>query len=148
MPNAPSEDAKSYPGAACQPNNWTDYERAVFSSKGIMNADNTVGLWVTCPITRDAVRGTDGALVRVSVHNEGGAFSCALHENDIGGNPVGNVSTNTSETGGRIFTLELAESTSYGYYSLYCFITPRSKLFSYRVYEPQVGYDNMTDYDN
>jgi hypothetical protein len=34
-----------------------------------------------------------------------------------------------------------------GKYELLCSLSPGSTLFGYRLYEPEGGYDDMTDYD-
>lgn len=146
LPPAPTYDVKSYSGTACQP---SPVDRASYNVGMICNNDFTYGLVVYCPVVRDDTQGTDGTyefIVNVKL-NMPGEISCTALSFDSDRDQIEIVSDSTAETGEQTLYLDLDESAVDGYYDLTCSLPPAGCIYSYRVYEWESTYRDMTDYN-
>jgi hypothetical protein len=156
IPKAPDLDIKSFTGIMCQPGEDTRPDDLFYSFGSVMSyywqTPGTPAVTVYCPIVRDDVIGTDGIGVEVTVFDgdTNSDVSCMLHAVDEAGGSVANATASTTGIPGfDTLGLSVDVSAAYGGYYFACDIPGfNSKLISYRIYEHQDGYDDMTDYNN
>lgn len=149
MPEAPTVDIKNYHGGTCHGKWQYQIDLIRYENFGIRNISYTDLVFIFCPMVRDNVLSTDGVSVDVSINNVGGLLMCVLAAYDEYGNPVpgAHATASTSDVGKSILSLEITESVDYGNYGFHCELPPRATLYSYRIYEYQDGYEDMTDYN-
>lgn len=149
MPRAPSWDIKMYTGTSCEPVYPLMADDIWY---GVWDADVTSSGFISCPIIRDDVAGTDGMEAEVGVYDGNGDddVQCHLVSRDEWGNSLDWSTASTSGTPGNdVLELRVDESVAYGINTLHCWLPePSGSVEWYRVYEHQDGYDDMTDYDN
>lgn len=145
IPPPPDYDVKSYPGSGCRQISGPEFAFGWNCNGGGIGDPNIA---VTCPIVRDDVMGDDGTYAfEVDVYQGAGgqAFCTAVSWDGV--EPVDFVSDSNSVDIEATLDVDLEESVPGGYYTLECILEPGACIHSYRVYEAQSSYSEMTDYD-
>lgn len=147
VPPAPDYDVKSYPATACQL--YQPAETAQFAPGSLCNNDSTDFVMVFCPVVRDDVESEDATyeiIVNINQSAAGPSFCTALSyaaDHEV----IEYVTTYAADSGKTTLHVDLDESVPGGYYDLLCGLAPGSCLYSYRVFEWEGRYDEMTDYN-
>lgn len=127
-----ANDAKTLPGAACQPKSSSPTAFEINSSGHLTNTSTDVDLTVICPIVRDVMaaqsNGISLAQVFVVDRNVDRVFTCTLRSRPAGINEQEfvNVSRNTGNSFAsadvQILRYENVTSRANGYYLFECII--------------------------
>lgn len=139
-------DAKTLPGAACQPRNQTDaFTKDSFGR--FFNPSSTKTLAVVCPVVRDtmtadSIRGITSTFVMVVDQNTSSGVTCALFSAQKQGGAIeaqAATSAGASTTPQQLNFFDL-QSVTDGYYYMNCTIPPagsggQSGIVSYKVEE-------------
>mgnify|MGYP003573653345 CR=1 FL=1 len=144
---AQAYDYKTYPGMTCKPYFANTSSRIDNRLDGVYNNSATAATWVACPVIRDDKTGTNGfgGTTWVRVYRDGisrTAMTCYLRQQDVLDSTPGTVLGSDSEswtgTGWRWLSLNITgagRSQNWGPAVMYCYVPPRSKVYSYTVYE-------------
>lgn len=143
-PPAPRYDAKVFSGNLCKAYYGRDNASIDSYVHGANNNHATLGKWVSCPIVRDNTTNTNGTWnwwfsrgVQVAVRNAASGsrrLTCNLRSyTSTGGFLESNSGFRLPGTG--TINLDLNKSANMGFYSMYCYLPPRSRIISYKVIE-------------
>lgn len=127
--NANADDAKTFPGANCQPSSQT--QQISRDYVGRMYNTSSVGQYWTCPIVRDTMaydssNGIKNAGLRVFDNNSSSNLSCSLYSRGSTGASWDYAFSTTTSTNTGSLGFSNLQTPYYGYAYLRCYVPGRN----------------------
>jgi len=138
-------DYKTFNGSTCQPTYGTQAADFNAYTTGIYNGSNGTRS-VTCPIMRDDTETKGGAGVTAYLNNAKGT-SCTVYSLDPHGATVAWQNKVVAASGKQTLNFWLNKSVAMGNYVMYCRLTSKGYVSSYKLKERYTDLNRRTDKD-
>ncbi len=138
-------DYKTFNGSTCQPRFGTQAGDFTSGHFGIYNSNNA-NRWVSCPIMRDLTEKTWGAGFTVYLNNAKNS-RCYVYSLDPHGTVIKSQWKNVPADGKQTLSFSLNKSVRMGNYFMYCNLTPKGYVNSYKLKEQYFNLNERTDKD-